>query len=146
MKPWPELKEQGIENILALRGDIPQDIPTSQLPNDFKYASDLVKHIQQNKDFSVGGACYPEGHLDAMSFEEDIWNLKRKASLGLDFLITQLFFDNETFYKICRKMSVSWYQYTYYCRDSSSFEQVSNTENSAAVRLYTSKKILTYSQ
>ncbi|WP_430882656.1 methylenetetrahydrofolate reductase [NAD(P)H] [Fusibacter sp. JL216-2] len=98
-----ELKEQGIENILALRGDIPQDIPTSQLPNDFKYASDLVKHIQQNKDFSVGGACYPEGHLDAMSFEEDIWNLKRKASLGLDFLITQLFFDNETFYKFAEK-------------------------------------------
>ncbi len=87
-----ELKEQGIENILALRGDIPQDIPTSQLPNDFKYASDLVKHIQQNKDFSVGGACYPEGHLDAMSFEEDIWNLKRKASLGLDFLINSVVF------------------------------------------------------
>ncbi len=98
-----ELKNRGIENILALRGDIPHDIPTAQLPNDFQYASDLVKHIQEDGAFSIGGACYPEGHLDATSFDEDIWNLKRKASLGLDFLITQLFFDNEIFYRFADK-------------------------------------------
>jgi len=98
-----ELKERGIENILALRGDIPQGLEASELPNDFKYASDLVKHIQSTGDFSIGGACYPEGHLDATSFDEDIWNLKRKTSLGLDFLITQLFFDNELFYKFADK-------------------------------------------
>lgn len=98
-----ELKQAGVENILALRGDIPQNIPASELPNDFKYASDLVKHIRTHGDFSVGGACYPEGHLDAHSFDEDIWNLKRKTALGLDFLITQLFFDNEIFYRFADK-------------------------------------------
>lgn len=98
-----ELKQAGVENILALRGDIPNNIPTAELPNDFKYASDLVKHIQTNGDFSIGGACYPEGHLDATSFDEDIWNLKRKSALGLDFLISQLFFDNEIFYRFAEK-------------------------------------------
>ncbi len=98
-----ELKKSGVENILALRGDIPKDIPASELPNDFQYASDLVKHIQEHGDFSIGGACYPEGHLDANSLDEDIWNLKKKSSLGLDFLITQLFFDNEIFYRFADK-------------------------------------------
>lgn len=92
-----ELKANGIENILALRGDIPQGAQ----PNDwdFKHANELVAFIKENDDFCVGGACYPEKHVESVTEREDIENLKRKVDAGCDFLTTQMFFDNDLFYK-----------------------------------------------
>lgn len=90
-----DFSEHGIENILALRGDISPDRPPK---NDFRYASDLAKFIRENGDFDIGGACYPEGHAEAESFDADIENLKKKVDSGVSFLISQLFFDNDFFF------------------------------------------------
>lgn len=93
------LQANGIKNILALRGDLPQEQDFSfPTPLHFRHASDLISHIKSKGDFSVGGACYPEGHPDCASIEADVINLKKKIEAGLDFLITQLFFDNDKFY------------------------------------------------
>ena len=92
-----QFKENGIENILALRGDIPEGTTPSQW--DFKYASELVSFIKENGDFCVGGACYPEKHVESLSEKEDLINLKHKVDCGCDFLTTQMFFDNDLFYK-----------------------------------------------
>ncbi len=92
-----QLKENGIENILALRGDIPQGTAPSQW--DFRYASELVSFIKENGDFCVGGACYPEKHVESLTEKEDLMNLKHKVDCGCDFLTTQMFFDNDLFYK-----------------------------------------------
>lgn len=90
-----EAKSLGIENILALRGDINPDItPVKQ----FSHASDLIPYIKTRGDFDVAGACYPEGHPDSETLDEDIENLRKKVDSGADHLITQLFFDNEYFY------------------------------------------------
>ena len=89
------LKELGIENILALRGDIPAG---GHAKGDFEYASDLISFIKDHGDFDIIAACYPEGHVESTSKIEDIRNLKRKVDAGVDHLITQLFFDNEYFY------------------------------------------------
>ena len=91
------LKEKGIENILALRGDIPADTEFP-LPNHYKYASELIEDIKQQGDFCIGGACYPEGHVDTEHKKDDIRNLKKKVDCGVDFLTTQMFFDNNIFY------------------------------------------------
>lgn len=93
-----DLKNKGVKNILALRGDIPKDAKFP-LPNSYKYASELVKDIKDFGGFYIGGACYPECHPDSASLEEDIENLKIKADAGVDFLVTQMFFDNEAFYR-----------------------------------------------
>ena len=90
-----DLKKEGIENVLALRGDIPIDFDGK---SDFKYASDLIKHIKLRNDFNIVGACYPEGQLDSKSYEDDLINLKKKQEAGATHLISQLFFDNEYFY------------------------------------------------
>lgn len=95
-----ELKERGIENILALRGDINPDIPPK---NDFCHASDLVSFIKESGDFDIAGACYPEGHIDSSDMVEDILNLKKKVDAGADHLISQLFFDNDMFYRLREK-------------------------------------------
>lgn len=89
------LKESGIENILALRGDIPIDYKSS---NELEHASDLIKHIKQRNDFNIVGACYPEGHLDSRNLRDDLANLKKKQEAGATHFISQLFFDNEYFY------------------------------------------------
>ncbi|OOO00041.1 MAG: methylenetetrahydrofolate reductase [NAD(P)H] [Epulopiscium sp. Nele67-Bin004] len=89
------LKDEGIQNILALRGDLVGDNKLG----DFKYASELTEFIKNYSDFCVAGACYPEVHPDAPNLEEDIKNLKIKADAGAEFFITQLFFDNATFYE-----------------------------------------------
>lgn len=90
-----EAKSRGIENILALRGDINPDItPVKQ----FSHASDLIPYIKTRGEFDVAGACYPEGHPDSETLDEDIENLRKKVDSGADHLITQLFFDNEYFY------------------------------------------------
>ncbi len=91
------LKEKGIENILALRGDIPADTEFP-LPNHYKYASELIEDIKQQGDFCIGAACYPEGHVDTEHKKDDIRNLKKKVDCGVDFLTTQMFFDNNIFY------------------------------------------------
>lgn len=102
-----DLKSEGIENILALRGDIPID---SDIKGDFKYASDLAKFIKQTEDFNLVGTCYPEGHIDSKSLEEDVKNLKYKIDSGVTHLISQLFYDNNSFYKfmdLIRKYNIN---------------------------------------
>lgn len=91
------LKELGIENILALRGDIPQDI---QFPSEdrFRYAYELVEEIRNSGDFCIGAACYPEGHVENEHKEDDIKYLRQKVESGVDFLTTQMFFDNDIHY------------------------------------------------
>ncbi|MCI6560132.1 MAG: methylenetetrahydrofolate reductase [NAD(P)H] [Oscillospiraceae bacterium] len=91
-----EIKSRGIENILALRGDKNPDIEPK---NDFSHASDLISFIKEKGDFDIAGACYPECHFEADSMVEDIRNLKIKVEAGADHLISQLFFDNEAFFK-----------------------------------------------
>ncbi len=91
----------GIENILALRGDINPERPPKK---DFCYASDLASYIKRKGYFDVGGACYPEGHTEAASIDEDIVNLKKKVDAGVSFLISQLFFDNDFFFAFSDKV------------------------------------------
>ncbi|MDE6774977.1 MAG: methylenetetrahydrofolate reductase [NAD(P)H], partial [Ruminococcus sp.] len=88
-------KEQGIENILALRGDINPDIPPVK---EFSHASCLIEYLRTKGDFDIAAACYPEGHPDSESLEDDVDNLKIKVDSGADHLISQLFFDNAYFY------------------------------------------------
>lgn len=93
-----ELRSKGLENILALRGDPPQGqnafVPTE---GGFGHANELVAFIRDRSNLCIGGACYPEKHPEATSIETDLENLKRKVDAGVDFLITQLFFDNAAF-------------------------------------------------
>lgn len=96
-----EIKSRGIENILALRGDLNPDIPPKK---DFRYASDLITYIREQGNFDIAGACYPECHPDSMSLEEDIQNLRLKVEAGADHLISQLFFDNSSFYEFLWKV------------------------------------------
>jgi len=88
-------RENGIENILALRGDIPKDGKVSE---DYRYAVELIRDIRENGDFCIGGACYPEGHIESAHKSEDLRHLKEKTDAGLDFLTTQMFFNNSIFY------------------------------------------------
>lgn len=92
-----KMKENGIENILALRGDIPQDSDFPS-PAQYHYASELIQDIKTQGDFCIGGACYPEGHVECEHKEDDIDFLKRKVECGCDFLTTQMFFDNNVLY------------------------------------------------
>lgn len=97
-----ELKANHIENILALRGDIPEnaDFP---LPNQYKHASELIEDIKAQGDFCIGGACYPEGHPEAETIYEDLKHLKEKVDAGCEFLTTQMFFDNNILYNFMYK-------------------------------------------
>lgn len=99
-----QLKEKGIQNILALRGDINPDIPPK---HDFKYASELVTYIKEHGDFSVSGACYPEGHMETESIIDDIKHLKIKVDAGAEHLMSQLFFDNSHFYDFLEKARIA---------------------------------------
>lgn len=92
-----ELKEHGIENILALRGDIPDGM-TFPDTDRFRYAYELVEEIKKHGDFCIGAACYPEGHVENEHKEDDIRYLKQKVDSGVDFLTTQMFFDNDIHY------------------------------------------------
>jgi methylenetetrahydrofolate reductase (NADPH) len=91
-----QLNQNGIENILALRGDINPELPKR---DEFHYASELVEYIKARGDFHISGACYPEVHIEAKNLEEDIMHLKLKVENGMSHLITQLFFDNDLFYR-----------------------------------------------
>ena len=90
-----EMKAQGIQNVLALRGDIPEGGAPA---HDYRYAAELVRDIKASGDFCVGGACYPEGHPEAPTKNADIDRLKEKVDAGCEFLTTQMFFDNNILY------------------------------------------------
>lgn len=97
-----QLIANNIYNVLALRGDTPID--GMQTPSQYKYAKDLISYIRRRGCFSIGAAAYPEGHIECDSLEKDIEHLKEKVECGADFLITQLFFDNEKFYQYKDKL------------------------------------------
>lgn len=104
LKQLEMFREKGVENILALRGDVNPEIPRL---HDFEYASDLTAFIKANGDFHVSGACYPEGHLEAPSIVEDIRNLRHKTDAGAEHLMSQLFFDNSAFYNFREKALIA---------------------------------------
>ena len=96
------LKELGIENVLALRGDKPTDIDNNTI--DFHYAYELIDTVKKMGDFCIGGACYPETHPESSSVEKDLECLKIKIDHGCDFLTTQMFFDNDIFYSFIDRL------------------------------------------
>ncbi|MGE5558029.1 MAG: methylenetetrahydrofolate reductase [NAD(P)H] [Bacillota bacterium] len=99
------LYEEGIENVLALRGDPPRDQPDFVFkPGYYRYAAELVRHIRRKDNFCVGAAAYPEGHGQAPRWRDDWRRLKEKIDAGVDFLLTQLFFDNRIFYNFLEYM------------------------------------------
>jgi len=97
------LKQNGIENILALRGDVVAGNENRE-KWDYHHANELIEEIKQFGDFCIGGACYPDGHPESAHQKDDILNLKRKVDAGCDFLTTQMFFDNNVLYNYMYKI------------------------------------------
>ncbi len=93
-----ELKEHNIENVLALRGDKPVDYE-AEYCKYFKHATDLMAYLQKY-DFSLAGACYPEGHSECETLHADLINMKKKEEMGATFFITQIFYDNSYYYRL----------------------------------------------
>ena len=100
------IKTAGIQNIMALRGDIPQELENADRSKwDYKYAIDLIYELKSaNEDFCIGGACYPEIHPESSNQKDDIKRLKEKVDAGCDFLTTQMFFDNNLLYNFLYKI------------------------------------------
>lgn len=103
-------QELGVENVLLVRGDEPKDlegfVPD---PKCFEHASDLVAYVKPKFDFCLGVAGYPEGHVEAPSFQADLENLKKKVDLGADFVVTNYFYDNHHYFELvkrCREMKI----------------------------------------
>lgn len=100
-----ELKEAGIENVMALRGDLtPDQIGKDRSDWHYRHAVDLIHELKAQGDFCIGGACYPECHPESRSQEEDIQHLKEKVDAGCSFLTTQMFFDNNLLYNFLYKI------------------------------------------
>lgn len=101
-----EIKAADIENVMALRGDIPPELENSDRASwDYKYAINLIYELKSaNPDFCIGGACYPEIHPESINQKEDIKRLKEKVDAGCDFLTTQMFFDNNLLYNFLYKI------------------------------------------
>ncbi|MBE7067516.1 MAG: methylenetetrahydrofolate reductase [NAD(P)H] [Ruminococcaceae bacterium] len=101
-----EIKAAGIENVMALRGDIPAGMENDDRSSwDYQHAIDLVLELKEaNPDFCIGGACYPEIHPESSNQREDIKRLKEKVDAGCDFLTTQMFFDNNLLYNFLYKI------------------------------------------
>lgn len=100
-----QLKEDGIHNIMALRGDLPQGMDPETMKNSpFPHAADLVRAIRKAGDFCIGAACYPEVHPESATQKEDLRFLKEKVEAGVDFLTTQMFFDNNLLYNFLYKL------------------------------------------
>lgn len=100
------IREAGIQNIMALRGDIPADLLDADRSGwDYKHATDLIYELKtENPDFCIGGACYPEIHPESVNQKEDIKYLKEKIDAGCEFLTTQMFFDNNLLYNFLYKI------------------------------------------
>ena len=96
------LKSKNVENILALRGDIPEG---ETLKGSYRYSDDLIKTVREFGSFNIAGACYPEGHNKEESLDTHIEMLKRKVDAGAEHLVSQLFFDNDNFYRFQEKSS-----------------------------------------
>ncbi len=88
-------QDSGFQNIMALRGDLPKE---GTSVHDYRYAADLIRDIREYGDFCIGGACYPDGHVECRHKDEDIAHIKEKVDAGCDFLTSQMFFDNSIFY------------------------------------------------
>ena len=101
-----DLKEAGIENIMALRGDLtPEQIGADRSGWPYLHAVDLIRELKESgADFCIGGACYPEVHPESANQKEDILHLKEKVEAGVDFLTTQMFFDNNLLYNFLYKI------------------------------------------
>ena len=99
-----EFEEHGIENVLALRGDINPAFPPK---DDFRHASDLIEYMKARSDLHFSGACYPECHPEAKDMIDDIRNLKKKVDAGAEHLISQLFFENSHFYDFLEKARIA---------------------------------------
>lgn len=97
-----DLRSRGIENILALRGDLPDGVTPESLT--YKYASDLVSEIKSFGSFCIGGACYPECHPESVNSSSDIEGLKIKVESGCEYLTTQMFFDNNILYNFMYRL------------------------------------------
>lgn len=98
-----EMRAAGIENVLALRGDKPKDFEGEPF-TDYHYASELAADIKAFGGMCIGGACYPEGHVESENTQEDILNLKKKVDAGCEYLTTQMFFDNNIFYNFLSRV------------------------------------------
>lgn len=100
-----ELKEAGITNIMALRGDLTPELEkTDRSKWDYRYAVELIRELKEEGDFCIGAACYPEVHPESVNQREDIKHLKEKVDAGADFLTTQMIFDNNLFYNFLYKI------------------------------------------
>ena len=101
-----DMKRAGIENVMALRGDIPEDMKNQDRSGwDYRYAVELVRELRESgADFCIGGACYPEIHPESPDQREDIKRLKEKVDAGCSFLTTQMFFDNNLLYNFLYKI------------------------------------------
>ncbi len=101
-----DFKDAGIENVMALRGDIPADMQGQDRSGwAYRHAVDLIAELKQSgADFCIGGACYPEVHPESLSQKDDIRYLKEKVDAGCDFLTTQMFFDNNLLYNFLYKI------------------------------------------
>lgn len=97
---YDELVENNVNNILVLGGDSQRELGEDAY---FKYAKDMVAYFRERGDFTIGCACFPEGNNPALSMEEELRHLKEKVDMGVDFLTTQMFFDNDVFYRFLDK-------------------------------------------
>ncbi len=99
-----ELKRHNISHCLALRGDRPKDMSDEQFASrDFAHANDMMDFLREHTDLHMAGACYPEKHFESFSMESDLNHLKRKQEAGVEFFISQLFFDNDYYYSFLEK-------------------------------------------
>ncbi len=104
LQVYNELKAANVKHVLALRGDRPKDMTDEQYESrDFVHANDMITFLRENTDLTIAGACYPEKHYEAFSKKTDLEYLKIKQDAGAEFLITQLFFDNDSYYDFCEK-------------------------------------------
>ena len=103
------LEKEGIENVMALRGDIPESVSAEDKDKwHYRHAVELVRELKESKaDFCIGGACYPEVHPESVTQKEDIKYLCEKVEAGCDFLTTQMFFDNNLLYNFLYKIRES---------------------------------------
>ena len=104
LQVYKELKTANVSHVLALRGDRPKDMSDQQFASrDFAHANDMIAFLKKHTDLKIAGACYPEKHYECFSMESDLTHLKEKQDAGAQFFITQLFFDNDSFYSFLEK-------------------------------------------